>query len=240
MFKNNACLDNIIIKTVISFIGLFSFEALDYWEVKSMMMATTSLMTMAVRMSWWWSDRFFHVYTNYKKRRIRKTKYRDWQNWIQIQNSWCLKSMIGKTAVFEGLLYRVYQFKCNPKKITYCGTKMKSEVGPPPPCSRLSQPAPWHSSQGYSGCYAAAHVSCAGASIVYSRAERVFILEHYFGWKSFAAVREAFSNAYPDKEVPNKITIYQLVTTFRDRESVCDMKHFRRPTVFDSWEGLLV
>jgi hypothetical protein len=35
--------------------------------------------------------------------------------------------------------------------------------------------------------------------MVYSRAERVFILEHYFASKSFAAVREAFSNAYPDK-----------------------------------------
>jgi hypothetical protein len=29
----------------------------------------------------------------------------------------------------------------------------------------------------------------------------VFILEHYFASKSVAAVREAFSNAYPDKEV---------------------------------------
>jgi hypothetical protein len=49
----------------------------------------------------------------------------------------------------------------------------------------------------------------------------VFILEHYFASKSFAAVREAFSNAYPDKEVPNKTTIHRLVTTFRDTESVC-------------------
>jgi hypothetical protein len=40
--------------------------------------------------------------------------------------------------------------------------------------------------------------------MMYSRAERVFILEHYFASKSLAAVREAFSNAYSDKEVPNK------------------------------------
>jgi hypothetical protein len=33
-----------------------------------------------------------------------------------------------------------------------------------------------------------------------------FILEHYFASKSFAAVREAFSNAYHDTEEPNKIT----------------------------------
>jgi hypothetical protein len=46
--------------------------------------------------------------------------------------------------------------------------------------------------------------SCAGANMVYSQAELVFILEHYFALKSFAAVREAFSNVYPDKEVPKK------------------------------------
>jgi hypothetical protein len=58
--------------------------------------------------------------------------------------------------------------------------------------------------------------------MVYSRAERVFILEHYFASKSFAAVREAFSNAYPDKEVPNKTTIHRLVTKFRDTVFACD------------------
>jgi hypothetical protein len=40
--------------------------------------------------------------------------------------------------------------------------------------------------------------------MVYSRAERVFTLERYFALKSFAAARGAFSNAYPDKEVPNE------------------------------------
>jgi hypothetical protein len=40
----------------------------------------------------------------------------------------------------------------------------------------------------------------AGANMVYSRAERVFILEHYFASKSFVAIREAFSNAHPDKK----------------------------------------
>jgi hypothetical protein len=60
------------------------------------------------------------------------------------------------------------------------------------------------------------------ANMVYSRAERVFIIEHHFASKSFAAVREAFSNAYPDKEVPNKTTVYRLVTKFRDPGSVCE------------------
>jgi hypothetical protein len=45
---------------------------------------------------------------------------------------------------------------------------------------------------------------CASANKLYSRAELVFILEHYFASKSFSADREAFSNAYADKEVPNK------------------------------------
>jgi hypothetical protein len=49
----------------------------------------------------------------------------------------------------------------------------------------------------------------------------VFILEHYFVSKAFAAVREAFSNAYPEKEVPNKTTIHRLVTEFRDTGCVC-------------------
>jgi hypothetical protein len=46
--------------------------------------------------------------------------------------------------------------------------------------------------------------SYVGADMVYARAESMFILEHYFASKSFAAFYEAFSNAYPDMEVPNK------------------------------------
>jgi hypothetical protein len=46
--------------------------------------------------------------------------------------------------------------------------------------------------------------------MVHSRTERVFILEHYFSSKSFAAVREAFSDAYPDKKLPNKRTVHRL------------------------------
>jgi hypothetical protein len=57
--------------------------------------------------------------------------------------------------------------------------------------------------------------------MVYTRAERVFILEHYFASKSFVAVREAFSNAYPDKEVPNDTIIHRRVTTFLGTGSVC-------------------
>jgi hypothetical protein len=55
---------------------------------------------------------------------------------------------------------------------------------------------------------------------MYSRAELVFILENYIASKLSAAVREAFSSAYPDKEVPNKTKIHRLLTKFRDTGSV--------------------
>jgi hypothetical protein len=45
-----------------------------------------------------------------------------------------------------------------------------------------------------------------GENVVYSRAERVFILERQFATKSFFAVREAFSNVYSDKGVQNNST----------------------------------
>jgi hypothetical protein len=64
--------------------------------------------------------------------------------------------------------------------------------------------------------------------VYYSRAERVFILEHHFASISFAAVSESFSNAYPDKELPNKTTIYRLVTKFRDTGSVCHKSSSRK------------
>jgi hypothetical protein len=40
--------------------------------------------------------------------------------------------------------------------------------------------------------------------MVHSRAECVFIPEHYFESELFAAVHEAFSSVFPDKEVLNK------------------------------------
>jgi hypothetical protein len=57
--------------------------------------------------------------------------------------------------------------------------------------------------------------------MVYSRAECVFILEHYFISESYAAVHGAFSGVYPDKDILNKTTIHGLVTTFWDTRHVC-------------------
>jgi hypothetical protein len=79
-------------------------------------------------------------------------------------------------------------------------------------CNWLSKPPPWHSSQGHPSCQAAAHASCqklCRANMIYSRAERVLILEYYFTVKLFPAVREAFSNANPDKKISNMATIHR-------------------------------
>jgi hypothetical protein len=100
---------------------------------------------------------------------------------------------------------------------------MKSEAGPPP-CKTLQTSLVTLESRSsllLGRCSRQLRKGCAGANMVYSRAERVFILEHYFASKLYAAVREAFSNAYPDKEVPNKTTIHRLVIQFQDKEDVC-------------------
>jgi hypothetical protein len=52
----------------------------------------------------------------------------------------------------------------------------------------------------------------------------VFILAYYFVSKSFTAVHEAFSNAYPHKDVSNKTTKQQLVTKFNTEVFVCLQK----------------
>jgi hypothetical protein len=59
--------------------------------------------------------------------------------------------------------------------------------------------------------------SCADARMVYSRTEHVFILEHRFASKSSATVREAFSSANPEKEVPNKATIHRMEKNISER-----------------------
>jgi hypothetical protein len=86
----------------------------------------------------------------------------------------------------------------------YFDSKIKSEAGPPP-CSRLSPVTLQSRSRWLLGrCSRQSLKSYAGANMVYSRAECVFILEHSFASKLTATVREAFNNEYPDKEVPNK------------------------------------
>jgi hypothetical protein len=43
--------------------------------------------------------------------------------------------------------------------------------------------------------------------MAYSQGERVFIPEHRFALKPFAAVSGAFSSSHPDEKVPNKAKI---------------------------------
>jgi hypothetical protein len=51
----------------------------------------------------------------------------------------------------------------------------------------------------------------------------VFVLEYHFASKSSVAVREEFSNACADEEVPNNTTLRGLVIKFRDTDVfVCD------------------
>jgi hypothetical protein len=54
--------------------------------------------------------------------------------------------------------------------------------------------------------------SCADSNAMYSRAERVFNIEHYFALKSFVTFREA----------PNKTVKQQLILKGRDTGNVCD------------------
>jgi hypothetical protein len=72
--------------------------------------------------------------------------------------------------------------------------------------------------------------SCAGADVVYSIADRVLNIKHCLASKSFAALREAFNKAYPEKKVPNK-TSHRLVRQFWHTVCICDRKYVRRRTV---------
>jgi hypothetical protein len=80
-------------------------------------------------------------------------------------------------------------------------------------CNRLSPATLESRSLGLLGrCSSQLRKSCTEVNTVYSRAERVFILERHSTSKSFTAVREAFIDVYSCKEVPNKTTVHPLVT----------------------------
>jgi hypothetical protein len=49
---------------------------------------------------------------------------------------------------------------------------------------------------------------CAGVNMIYSRAELVFVLDHYFASISFAAVREASGSSFAYNEIQNKATVH--------------------------------
>jgi hypothetical protein len=63
--------------------------------------------------------------------------------------------------------------------------------------------------------------------MVLTREQRIFVVKHYFRNESYALCQEAF----PNDTVPNKITIYRIITKSEETGSVCDPTHNRRQTV---------
>jgi hypothetical protein len=118
---------------------------------------------------------------------------------------------------------RVYNLKRNPTTVTHYYTKMNSEADLPP-CKY--SPSLLRDTRVKATLVARPLLTlvswklCSSEHGVFT-SRTVFILEHYFASKSFAVVREAFSNVYRDKKVPNKTSIHRLVTTYRNTGRVC-------------------
>jgi hypothetical protein len=78
----------------------------------------------------------------------------------------------------------------------------------------LTSPATFYSRKSWllGRCSCHLRKSCAGASTVYSRKKRVFILQHYFASKSFAAVlEEALRSSNSYTEGLKQTTTHRLV-----------------------------
>jgi hypothetical protein len=58
----------------------------------------------------------------------------------------------------------------------------------------------------------------------------IFCEAFFFRNESYALWQEAFQEAFPNDTVPNKTTIYRIITKFEETGSVCDRKHNRRRT----------
>jgi hypothetical protein len=111
------------------------------------------------------------------------------------------------------MLHRVvFNLKRSLSTVTYHGTKVKRESGPPP-CNTLSRPAPWHSSE----------VTLVARPVLMPVNQKLCMCEHgllsvnppaLLASKSFAAVRETFSSAYLDMGISSK-RIHRQVTIFR-------------------------
>jgi hypothetical protein len=126
-------------------------------------------------------------------------------------------------------IYKMYHLKSNPTTITYYGTQMKT-VTVLSPCSGFPISPVTHELRSPSllgRCSRQLRKSCADANMVYSRAERVFILENYFSSESYAAIPKALNIAHPDKGLPIKKTGHWMVTTVLDTGNICDRKHVR-------------
>ena len=67
--------------------------------------------------------------------------------------------------------------------------------------------------------------------MVFSKDERVFIIESYFAYKSYKRVKDKFRLKFPNSAVPNNTTITRLINKFRETGSVQDRKSTGRPSV---------
>jgi hypothetical protein len=56
--------------------------------------------------------------------------------------------------------------------------------------------------------------------MVLTREQRIFAVKHNFCNESYALCQEAFKQAFPNDTVPNKTTIYRIITKFEDTGSV--------------------
>jgi hypothetical protein len=57
------------------------------------------------------------------------------------------------------------------------------------------------------------------------REQRIFIVKHYFCNESYALCQEAFQEAFSNDMVPNKTTIYRIITNFEDTGCICVIKN---------------
>jgi len=58
----------------------------------------------------------------------------------------------------------------------------------------------------------------------YSMQERIEISKAHFATKSFVQTQRKFRRAFPDKNVPTRLTIKRLLDKFRETGSVQDLK----------------
>jgi hypothetical protein len=58
-------------------------------------------------------------------------------------------------------------------------------------------------------------------------------VKHYFRNESYALCQEAFEEAFPNDKMPNKTTVYYIITKFEETGCVCDRKHNRRRTALN-------
>jgi hypothetical protein len=69
--------------------------------------------------------------------------------------------------------------------------------------------------------------------MVLTREQRTFVVKHYFCNESCVLCQEAFQETFPNDTVPNKTTIYCIITKSEETGFVCDRKHNRRLTILN-------